>query len=112
MNKNVNFAITLYDLAILYYNQQRASQLGWLDADMSKAEFIRRAKEKAIQVPKEELEKLLHACIVNEGDTPKKGSLFWHPAGMSARGFINSLIRHDADKSFYFDTYYSLIKEK
>lgn len=100
------FTVTAFDAMVLYYNTMRAAQLGWTDADRSMQQFISKAKEKAIEIPREELEAMLAACVYNS-EAKEGGNYFWHPMRKLLKGFIQELMRHRSTERFYYDTYYN-----
>lgn len=106
------FAITVFDAMVLYYNTMRASQLGWTDADKGIEQFIRDAKQQAIQIKRGELEAMLASCIQNsEADNV---DYFWHPLRRGVKAFIKDLTRHKSDEVFYntFYNYFTTVKHK
>jgi len=101
------FAVTIFDAMILYYNTMRATQLGgWTDADQSIASFIRKAKKHAIQIKRADLEAML-ACCVQNAELRSEDGYFWHPTRKGLKGFIQELARHKSTEKFYYDTYYN-----
>ena len=83
--------VSLFDLAILLYNAQRAvtrEDCGWLDAKTS-YERLQKKLLKEIWVEDELLESLLAAC-----NFLKERRAFWHPDPvLGFEAYANSLLR-------------------
>lgn len=103
------FAVTLFDAMVLYYNVMRANETnGWANGDKTLDAFVKEAKLKAIQIPRQDLEDMLHACVMNDEQGPEA---FWHPLKKPLRSFVTSLMRHQSTGAFFYNTYFNFFTE-